>query len=153
MNSCNFINNANNGVRLNIASSYFPVHGDTANNALTYAYMKNGETNNVLSGVIQNMPIYSGCILPSTGVDVTTASRDSLLTAFTFGFQFDKSISDSIDLDGRDTGSLGSAITIQMNENYNPLFPSSVNGNMTLNTFVSLTKHLHKGIKFAHLLF
>ena len=141
MNTTNFVNNGNSGVRLHISSNYFPVHGDTANNAITYAYMKNGETNNVFSGGIQNMTTYSGAILPSNGVAVTAASRDSLLSNFTFGFQFDKS-SGEMDLDGLDTGALGSALTINLNENYNSSNPSTVDGNMNLNVFVSYTKHL-----------
>ena len=86
LNTCNFINNGNSGVRLNIGSNYYPVYGDTANNAITYAYMKGSDCNNVLASGLQNMATYSGCILPSTGVDVTTASRDSLLTNFFMWF-------------------------------------------------------------------
>ena len=141
LNTCNFINNGNSGVRLNIGSNYYPVYGDTANNALTYAYMKGSDCNNVLASGLQNMATYSGCILPDTATDVSTASRDSLLSNFTCGFQFDKS-SGELDLDGLDTGALGSAITIMMNENYNSTFPSTVTGNMNLNLFVSFTKHL-----------
>ena len=142
MNTCNFINNGNSGIRVHISSNYYPVHGDTQNNAITYAYMKSGEVNNALSGSLQNMATYSGAILPTVGTAVTAGSRDSLLANFTFGVQFDKSSGGELDLDGLDTSALGSALTINMNENYNSSTPSTVDGNMNLNVFLAYTKHL-----------
>jgi hypothetical protein len=145
LNPLNFINNGNGGVRLSVGSIYNPVFGDTANNALTYAVMRTGDINNVVSGGIQNAPVYSGRILPTSGAAVTTGaggSLDSQLTAFTFGFNFDKVLASLVDKDGLDTGALGSAIQIYLKENTNANTPSTVNGTMVLNVFIAYTRHL-----------
>ncbi len=144
MSTINFLNNGNSGVRISCGSIYNPVYGLTNNNATTYSVLRNADINNVIAGGIQNNIIYSGNLATnssSTSID----KRDGLLTGFTFGFNFDKVQNAVVSKDGLDTGSLGSALQIYLNEGGNAGFTPAVvtqTGIMNLNVFIVYTRML-----------
>lgn len=138
MSTLNFINNGNKGVRISVGSIYNPVYGDTANDAITYATMRVGDNNNVIAGGLQNASLYSGRITTNAPNGTTqTLTLDGIGTCFTFGFNFDKVLNSLVDKDGLDTGALGSALVVYLNEG-----TVSVSGQMLLNVFITYTRHL-----------
>jgi len=127
----NFINGGNKGVRISVGSIYNPIFGDTNNNAITYAVLKSGDIQNVITGGLQTNATYSGL-----SWDETALSVDGALTNFTFGFDFDKLTNGEVDKDGIDSSSLGSAFVIYLNE-----LPT-VTELRIVNVFIHYTRHL-----------
>jgi hypothetical protein len=129
----NFINGGNQGVRISVGSVYQPLMGDTQNNATTYAVLRGQDIQNVISGGVQNGATYSG--FTWAGVAATASVADSLLSNFTFGFDFDKSRGE-VDKDGIDSSALGSAFVVYNTET------STTTESRLLNVHIHYTRHL-----------
>jgi hypothetical protein len=100
--------------------------------------MRVGDNNNVIAGGLQNASLYSGRITTNAPNGTTqTLTLDGIGTCFTFGFNFDKVLNSLVDKDGLDTGALGSALVVYLNEG-----TVSVAGQMLLNVFITYTRHL-----------